>query len=192
MEQNPNPAERNPNSDPQFPSPNCDFSTTCADPLQHFYLRPIPTAADVGLACSPGFVVGPSVFVPVPPASLSKRRAGAFFLSRTLGRSSSDLPAAEPHEREEGKRASMDQKPRTRAKDRPIDPTSGRNSPASPGPNRFRTNGQADGRQPFMPKSISQPLPSILIPSVSPIARRMRPLSVGRLENAFHPTTDHL
>ena len=42
-----------------------------------------------------------------------------------------------------------------------------------------------------MPKSISQPLPSILIPSVSPIARRMRPLSVGRLENAFHPTTDH-
>ena len=30
------------------------------------------------------------------------------------------------------------------------------------------------------------------IPSVSPIARRMRPLSVGRLENAFHPTTDQL
>jgi hypothetical protein len=33
----------------------------------------------------------------------------------------------------------------------------------------------ADGRQPFMPANISQSLPSSLIPSVSPIARRMRP-----------------
>ena len=56
----------------------------------------------------------------------------------------------------------------------------------------FETNGQADRRQPFMPKSISRPLPSILIPSVSPIARRMRPLSVGRsLRTPFiqRPTT---
>ena len=68
--------------------------------------------------------------------------------------------------------AFMEQRPQgPTGTDRPIDPTSGRNSPASPGPNRFRTNGQADGRQPFMPKSISQSLPSILIPSVSPIAK---------------------
>ena len=35
-------------------------------------------------------------------------------------------------------------------KDRPIDPTSGKNSPARKSPNRFRTFA-ADGRQPFMP-----------------------------------------
>ena len=46
------------------------------------------------------------------------------------------------------------------------------------------------GASPSCLRSISQSLPSILIPSVSPIARRMRPPSVGRLENAFHPATN--
>jgi hypothetical protein len=39
-------------------------------------------------------------------------------------------------------------------KDRPIDPTSGKNTPASASPIRLEP-GQADGRQPFMPLRIS-------------------------------------
>jgi len=42
-----------------------------------------------------------------------------------------------------------------------------------------------------MPAIISQCLPLSLIPSDSPIARRERPLSVGRLESAYHPATAH-
>ncbi len=41
--------------------------------------------------------------------------------------------------------------PRRREKDGPIDPTSGKNSPASPSPIRRRAR-LADGRQPFMPQ----------------------------------------
>jgi hypothetical protein len=40
-------------------------------------------------------------------------------------------------------------------KDKPIDPTSGKNSPASPSPIRRRAIRQADGRQPFMPLRVS-------------------------------------
>ena len=44
---------------------------------------------------------------------------------------------------------------------------------------------KADGRQPFMPKSISRPLPLKTYPFRFAHARRVRPLIVGRVRNAF-------
>jgi hypothetical protein len=81
--------------------------------------------------------------------------------------------------------------PRTGEKDRPTDPTSGKKFARK----RARTGSepiQADGRQPFIAsRSISRSLPSSPIPSVWPIARCMRPLSVGRVEHASHPAKNH-
>jgi hypothetical protein len=51
-------------------------------------------------------------------------------------------------EREKETRRPRSKAPGLAEKDRPIDPTSGKNSPASPSPIRRRANGQADGRQP--------------------------------------------
>ena len=76
-------------------------------------------------------------------------------------------------------------------KDRPIDPTSGKNSPASKEPEPVSEPIQADGRQPFMPQEYLTTPAFNLIPSVSLITRRMRPLSVGRFDNAFHPAINH-
>ncbi len=79
----------------------------------------------------------------------------------------------------------------SREKDRPIDPMSGKNSPASPSPNRFLANGQADGRQPFMPQEY------LTTPAFEDLSLPFRPCEadaaalVGRLDNAFHPATDH-
>ena len=79
--------------------------------------------------------------------------------------------------------------PGPRGKDRPIDPTSGMDTPASPSPNRFRAL-QADGRQPFMPRVSHNPS-LLMLPFCFAHAMRMRPLSVGRVESAFHPAMDH-
>ena len=57
-------------------------------------------------------------------------------------------------------------------------------------PNRFRAFGQADGRQPFMPRVSHNPC-LLMLPFRFAHAMRMRPLSVGRLDSAFHPATDH-
>jgi hypothetical protein len=81
--------------------------------------------------------------------------------------------------------------PRTGEKDRPIDPTSGKKFARKRARTGFRayTSGWAPALHCL--KSISRSLPSTHIPSVSPIARRMRPLSVGRVEHAFRPAKSY-
>ena len=73
-------------------------------------------------------------------------------------------------------------------KDRPIDPMSGKNSPAK-GPNRFRA--LASGRAPALhAANVSQPLPfdaSLPFRTCEANAAAF----VGRVDNAFHPATDH-
>ena len=72
----------------------------------------------------------------------SEVKGWRLFLSRTLGRRfRPTLAAAEPHraKREPGVRGSQVRAPEDLAeKDRPIDPMSGKNTPASPSPIRFR------------------------------------------------------
>jgi hypothetical protein len=77
-------------------------------------------------------------------------------------------------------------------KDRPIDPMCGKNYVRlKRARSRFEPNGQADGRQPFMPASVSRRLSLSLIPSVAPVRGGLRPLFVGRVENAFHPAKNY-
>jgi hypothetical protein len=52
----------------------------------------------------------------------------------------------------------------------------------------FEPLGIADGRQPFMPRVSHNPC-LLMLPFCFAHARRMPPLSVGRLDNAFHPAT---
>ena len=80
--------------------------------------------------------------------------------------------------------------PRTAEKDRAIDPLSGKKFARKRARTGFEPNGQADGRQPFMPRVSYNPC-LLMLPFGFAHARRMRPLSVGRLDNAFHPATDH-
>jgi hypothetical protein len=107
----------------------------------------------------------------------------------------SDSSAAEPHKREKGTshpRHTPD--PRVMSsgtgtedlaeKDRPIDPMSGKNSPASPSPNRFEP-WQADGRQRFMPQEYLTTLPLKTCPFRFAHARRMRALLSGALRAPF-------
>jgi hypothetical protein len=54
----------------------------------------------------------------------------------------------------------------------------------------FEPNRQTDGRQPFMPRVSHNPC-LLMLPFHFAHARRMRPLSVGRVESAFDPATDH-
>jgi hypothetical protein len=76
--------------------------------------------------------------------------------------------------------------PRTEDKDRPIDPMSGnkfarkRPEPVS----GFGNSGRA--QKPFMPRVSHDPC-VLMLPFRFAHAKRMRPLSVGRLDNAFHP-----
>ena len=74
--------------------------------------------------------------------------------------------------------------PEEQEKDGPIDPMFGKNASAR-GPDPVSSLWVADGRQPFMPCDYLTSPAFNTDPSGSPIARRMRPLSVGRLENAF-------
>ena len=54
----------------------------------------------------------------------------------------------------------------------------------------FEPLGIADGRQPFMPRVSHNPC-LLMLPFRFAHAMRMRPLSVGRVESAFHPARDH-
>ena len=80
--------------------------------------------------------------------------------------------------------------PRTVDKGRPIDPMSGikfarkRPEPVS------SPMDKADGRQPLMPRVSHNPCP-LMLPFRFAHAMRMRPLSVGRVESAFHPAMDY-
>jgi hypothetical protein len=78
--------------------------------------------------------------------------------------------------------------PRTGDKDRPIDPMSGTEFARKRARTGFEPIGKADGRQPFMPRVSPEPLP-LMLPFRFAHAMRMRPLSVGRVESAFHPAT---
>jgi hypothetical protein len=128
--------------------------------------------------------------------SLEASEGLAPFRSRTIGRVSvrpwrpRSLVSAKREPRP--KRAipgSQARGPRTRGK-RQADRSDARQEYARvKSPNRFRKL-PADGRQPFMPQDYLTTPAFNLIPSVSPITRRMRPLSVGRAENALHPATD--
>jgi hypothetical protein len=104
----------------------------------------------------------------------------------------SDLRAAGPHEREKGN-LPFGPKPEERGKDRAIDPTSGQKMRPLKikSPNRFRALGQADGRQPFMPRDYLtipafEPYPFVLAQSGAEAAafRRAR-------RGAFHPAIIH-
>jgi hypothetical protein len=57
--------------------------------------------------------------------------------------------------------------------------------PLENSPNRFSSLRRADGRQPFMPASVSRRLSSSLFPSVC-LLRRMRPLFCRRDSGVFH------
>ena len=65
-----------------------------------------------------------------------------------------------------------------------------RNSPAKRARTGFEPLGIADGRQPFMPRVSHNPC-LLMLPFRFAHAMRMRPLSVGRVESAFHPARCH-
>ena len=81
--------------------------------------------------------------------------------------------------------------PRTRDKDRLIDPMSGIEFARKRARTGFEPLRIANGRQPFMPLRVSHDpcLQNLSLRFAH--ARRMRPLSVGRLDDAFHPATPH-
>ena len=81
---------------------------------------------------APGSFVGPSVFVSGSSGLFKQVKGWRRFHDRgRLGAVSSDLAAAEPHEREKGtRRPRTQEEPEDPGKDRPIDPTSGKNTPA--------------------------------------------------------------
>jgi hypothetical protein len=86
---------------------------------------------------------------------------------------STDLPGREPRDRGAGK-------------DRAIDPMSGKNTSAKKEPDPARAFWVADGRQPFMPASVSRPLPSIIYPFGSPMRGGCGRFLSGVI-GAFHP-----
>ncbi len=164
-EQIPNPAERNPNSHHWL---SFAFSKTYAKPTQPFVIfGPIPAsnaAAMQALRVRLGLFVLRSSFS-VPPIFFKQVKGWRLLRSRMASlwdawaRFPSDLSAAEPRCAKRGIPASTDPRgyePGDRGpadKDRPIDPMCGKNSPASiRARSRFEPNGQADGRQPFMPQ----------------------------------------
>ena len=139
--------------------------------------------------------------IPVSGSSVSrsKRRAGAFFLIADARAYLSNSAAAEPMSAKREPHG-----PRIPSHDpRVISPGTGTGTsrkktgrsircPARIRPQKARTgfgpNGQADGRQPFMPRVSHNPC-LLMLPFRFAHAMRMRPLSVGRVDNAFHPAT---
>ena len=123
-------------------------------------------------------------------ACLFKRGEGPapFLRSRTLGRRHDWRPRS--------RRARKGNPPSTEHEPKDLRKKTGRSirCPArirpQKSPNRFRAFGQADGRQPFMPRVSHNPC-LLMLPFRFAHAMRMRPLSVGRVESAFHPATDH-
>ena len=139
----------------------------------------------------PGFIVGPSVFVFGSSGCSSKVKGWRLFMIADAR--ASFRPTRRPRSlmnARKGNPASTEQKPRgPTEKDRPIDPTSGKNSPASPSPIRRRAR-QADGRQPFMPQEY------LTTPAFEDLSLSFRSCEanaaalVGRVKSAFHPARD--
>ena len=138
------------------------------------------------------------VFVSGPPVLSSKRRAGAIFKiadarapfpSDPGGRGASFMRKREPGVR--GPIPGSQPGTGTRDKDRLIDPMSGIEFARKRARTGFEPLRIANGRQPFMPLRVSHDpcLQNLSLRFAH--ARRMRPLSVGRLDDAFHPATPH-
>jgi hypothetical protein len=116
----------------------------------------------------------------------SELKGWRLFMFADAWASLSDSAAAEPMSAKREPRGPWTMSPRTGDKDRPIDPMSGRKFAIKRARTGFGPNRQADGRQPFMPRVSHDPCP-LMLPFRFAHAMRMRPLSVGRLESAFHP-----
>ena len=170
---------------------------TYADPHSIFSF-----GADSGFKCRgkqasrvrPGFVVGPSVFV-FGSSGLFKQVKGwrLFMIADAWASFRPTLSAAEPDEREKGTRRPRSQKPEDpRKKTGRSIRCPARIRPLHQARSGFEPMDKRTGASPSCLKSISRPLPSKTYPFRFAHARRMRPLSVGRLDNAFHPATDHL
>ena len=139
-----------------------------------------------------GFVVGPLVFVFGSSGCFMQVSEGlAPFHGR--GRLGVVCPTCRPRSPTSAKREPgvHGQEPRTREKTGRSIRRPARIRPLQKSPNRFRapTSGRASALHAF--KSISRPLPLKTHPFRFAHARRMRPLSVGRVQNAFHPARDH-
>ena len=167
----------------RFPSPYRAFSMAYADPHSIFYAasgckRPWQRRR------TPSCFVGSSVFVSGFSGLVKQVKGWRRLSSRTRWRRF--RPTCRPRSLIAKKGTLVVPGPaEDGGKDRPIDPTSGKNTSASPSPIRFRANGQADGRQPFMPLRVSHD-PCLQNSSLRfAHARRMRPLSVGRVKAPF-------
>ncbi len=137
----------------------------------------------------------PFVFVSGSSGCLSKRRAWRLFMIADAWASFVRLVGRGADEREKGTRRPRSipgYEPGTRGPrgKRQADRSDVRQEYARL--KRARSGfepGQANGRQPFMPRVSHSPC-LLLLPFRFAHARRMRPLSVGRLDNAFHPAMD--
>ena len=191
---------------PPFPSPNRALSKSYADPRQHFFFfKPIPASnrrGRVGVAFSPGSlsILRPSF--PVPPCvfqageGLAPLTIAEGFFVRRLDAILSDLAAGS---RKGAKKGTLESPefPRVTARETK-DPGKEQGDRSDVrqeyarliSANRFRA--RISGWAPALHASaVSRCLSHNLIPSVSPVARRMRPLSVGGVEGDFHPARDH-
>jgi hypothetical protein len=110
-----------------------------------------------------------------------------FLRSRTLARGVPSNPAAAAPDKRKGKPwRPPRQSSRSTDKDRPIDSTSGNKFARKRARTGFEPSGQVDGRQAFMPRVSRNPC-RLMLPFRFAHPMRMRPLSVGRVESAFHP-----
>jgi hypothetical protein len=144
----------------------------------------------VGAAGSHGFVcrfVGLHFEFPWPSSEVKGWR---LFMMPDAWASLSDSVAPEPMSAKREPRGPWTMSPRTGDKDRPIDPMSGRKFARKRARTGFEPHRQADRRQPVMPRVSHDPCP-LMLPFRFAHAMRMRPLSVGCVESAFHPATDH-
>ena len=196
------PAKLKPKKILGFPSPNRALSRGYADPHGlFFFCAPIPPQrrprGSVAAACSPLSVVLFRLHFGVLRSLEASEGLAPFLRSRTRWAPfPPDLPAAEPRCAKKGNPVrgsipgSKARGPRTGNKDRPIDPMSGKNTSAS---QKARTGFRAlaSGRAPALhaSRSISQSLPSRLIPFVSLMRGGCGRFCRAR-SGAFHPATD--
>ena len=174
------------------------FSRTYADPhgIFHFLrrFRRCGAAATQALRVRLGLFFGPFFLRFGALRSLSASEGWRRFkIADAWARSSPDLSAASRKgaKREPG---SME-RPRVKARGsrtrgkRQADRSDVRQEirPLQKSPNRFPSPDKRTGASPSLPREYLTMPAFKSYPFGSPIARRMRPLSVGRVESAFHP-----
>ena len=173
----------------------CSLFNDLRRPPQHFFfLKPIPASnAAVKQACSPRG--SSSVLRSIFGSSrcfMQVSEGLALFHDRGRLGVVCHSSATEPHGREkETRRPGPTLSPRTHGKDRPIDPTSGKNTPASPSPIRF--SGQwTSGRAPALHAKEYLTTPAFEDLSL-PLHRCEADAAAFRRacsERAFHPAID--